>query len=56
MLVDPQDATAIATAINELLGDEDRMRQLGESGKRAVLSKYSWAAEAEKLVALYASL
>jgi glycosyltransferase involved in cell wall biosynthesis len=56
VLVDPQDAAAIATAINELLGDEDRMRQLGESGKRAVLSKYSWAAEADKLVALYASL
>ncbi|MDE1713283.1 glycosyltransferase, partial (plasmid) [Chromobacterium amazonense] len=56
LLVDPQDAAAIAAAINELLGDEERMRQLGESGKRAVLSKYSWAAEADKLVALYASL
>ncbi|VEB45455.1 Capsular glucan synthase [Chromobacterium violaceum] len=56
VLVDPQDAAAIAAAINELLGDEERMRKLGESGKRAVLSKYSWAAEADKLVALYASL
>jgi hypothetical protein len=29
---------------------------LGESGKQAVLSKYSWAAEGEKLVGLYAAL
>jgi glycosyltransferase involved in cell wall biosynthesis len=38
------------------MADEDRMRQLGEAGKQAVLQKYSWAAEGRKLVDLYAQL
>lgn len=56
LLVDPQDPAAIAAAVNELMADEPRMRALGESGKQAVLNKYSWAAEADKLVKLYATL
>jgi len=56
VLVDPQDPHAIAAAINSLMADEDRMRQLGEAGKQAVLQKYSWAAEGRKLVDLYAQL
>ena len=56
VLVDPQDPQAIAAAINSLMADEERMRQLGEAGKQAVLQKYSWAAEGRKLVDLYAQL
>ena len=56
LLVDPRDPAAIAAAVNELMADEPRMRALGESGKQAVLNKYSWAAEADKLVKLYATL
>ena len=56
VLVDPQDPHAIAAAINSLMADEERMYQLGEAGKQAVLKKYSWAAEGRKLVDLYAQL
>ncbi len=56
LLVDPEDAGAVAQAINTLFADETRARAMGEAGRRAVLAKYSWAAEAEKLVALYRTL
>ncbi|CUA84073.1 Glycosyltransferase involved in cell wall bisynthesis [Gulbenkiania indica] len=56
LLVNPEDAPAIAAAINRLLGDESMARQMGEAGRQAVLSRYSWSAEAQKLVALYAQL
>jgi len=56
LLVDPQDPAAIAAAIRELLADEERAHSMGEAGKQAVLNKYSWAAEADKLVRLYTQL
>lgn len=56
VLVDPQDPQAIATAINTLLADEARACAMGEAGRQAVLAKYSWAAEAQTLIALYRSL
>lgn len=56
LLVDPQDPQAIADAIATLLADDARAQAMGEAGKRAVLAKYSWAAEADKLLALYRQL
>jgi hypothetical protein len=56
LLVDPQDPAAIAAAMKTLLADPVNARILGESGKRAVLAKYSWAAEGRKLAALYQTL
>lgn len=56
LLVNPEDPQAIADAIAELLGDDERARLMGLSGKQAVLAKYSWAAEADKLAALYQQL
>ena len=56
VLVDPTDPIAIAVAVNKLMGNEARMRVLGEAGKKAVVSKYSWVTEGEKLVDLYDTL
>jgi hypothetical protein len=56
LLVDPQDPEAIASAIRLLLADDDRARAMGEAGKRAVLARYGWDAEAAKLLALYREL
>ncbi|MBV8046604.1 MAG: glycosyltransferase family 4 protein [Paludibacterium sp.] len=56
LLVDPQDPAAIAAAMNALLADDERAAAMGASGQRAALAKYSWQAEGEKLVALYARL
>lgn len=56
VLVDPEDPKAIAAAIERLLADDDTARAMGESGRRAVQQKYSWAAEGEALVGLYREL
>ncbi|TCP10736.1 hypothetical protein EV683_11914 [Crenobacter luteus] len=56
VLVDPEDPQQIAAALKGLLSDPVRARAMGEAGRRAALAKYSWAAEAQKLVALYRNL
>jgi hypothetical protein len=56
LMVDPQNPAAIAAAIRELLSDDERAAEMGAKGRQAVLNKYSWAAEAEKLKALYQAL
>lgn len=47
---------AHARAMCALLDDPERARALGESGRRVALQKYTWEAEANKLVALYREL
>lgn len=56
VLVDPQDPDAIAAAINRLLADDEQAAAMGASGRRAVMAKYSWTVEGDKLVALYRTL
>jgi glycosyltransferase involved in cell wall biosynthesis len=49
--VPPQDASALAAALGELLANPEQARQLGKAGRRRVCSRYSWdrvAAETEK--------
>ncbi|MFN3944304.1 MAG: glycosyltransferase [Allosphingosinicella sp.] len=56
LLVDPSDAGAVAAAIRTLAADPERRRAYGASGRRAVLERYNWDAEARKLVAMYSEL
>ena len=56
LCVDPLDPAAIAEAIDYVVSHPDEARAMGERGKKAVLEKYNWGAEAAKLVALYKSL
>ena len=56
LCVDPLDPKAIANAIDFMIDNPDRARQMGENGKRAVLGKYNWAAEEKKLISFYQSL
>lgn len=55
LLADPADPDAIAAAIARL-GDADLRARLGEAGRAAVLQRYNWEAEAEKLLAMYSEL
>ncbi len=50
VLVDPDDPAAVAAAINELLANPDRRRQLGAAGRRAVESYYNWDRVARELM------
>ena len=53
ILVDPQDAEAIAQATTYLLDNQEIALQMGQNGHRAVLEHFSWKVEARKLINIY---
>jgi glycosyltransferase involved in cell wall biosynthesis len=53
LLVDPLDSSAIAGAIDWINEHPKEARAMGDRGRAAVLERYNWNREAEKLVALY---
>lgn len=56
ILVDPLNPSEIAEAIRRLLENPDEAQKMGENGRRAVLKKYNWEIEADKLLAFYGNL
>lgn len=54
--VNPRDPEAIANAVVDMLDDPERMCEMGENGRRAVLDRFNWESEAEKLLEFYSSL
>lgn len=51
--VDPENPVHIAKAINLLLNDEEKMRQMSENGLREAKAKYNWRQEEKSLLAFY---
>jgi glycosyltransferase involved in cell wall biosynthesis len=56
LLVPPGDPDALAAAIERLLKDPIRAREMGECGRRAVAEQYSWSTQSERLLSLYAAV
>lgn len=56
LLACPADAASQAAQIAWLLDHPHEARAMGERGRRAVLDRYTWATEGEKLVRLYDEL
>ncbi len=56
LLVPPDQPEAHARALARLLSDPDEARVLGRRGRRAVEARYTWEAEATRLLELYAEL
>jgi glycosyltransferase involved in cell wall biosynthesis len=56
LCVDPLDPKAIATAIDFMINNPERARQMGENGQRAVRERYNWFIEETKLLVFYQSL
>jgi glycosyltransferase involved in cell wall biosynthesis len=54
--VNPLDPKSIAEAIDYLVENPGRAREMGENGRRLVQCKYNWPTEAKKLTSLYARL
>ena len=54
--VDPLNPKAIAAAIDSVAKDPDRARQMGRNGRKAILKKFNWSLEEEKLLNLYENL
>ena len=51
--VNPYDIDAIRNAIQYLIDNPDEARQMGINGRKAVLTKYNWKTQEEKLLSLY---
>jgi|Deesub1362A_J573_1020465.scaffolds.fasta_scaffold05679_5 glycosyltransferase involved in cell wall biosynthesis len=56
LTVNPLDPKEIAAAIEYLIEHPEERRRMGENGRRAVLEKYNWEREAQKLLAVYKRL
>jgi glycosyltransferase involved in cell wall biosynthesis len=56
LFVDPLDPQAIANAIEYILLHPEEAEAMGRRGQAAVLERYNWDYEAEKLVKLYSGL
>jgi len=54
--VDPLKSAEIAQAIDYFMNHPDEARLMGERGRAAVLKKYNWGIEENKLLKLYESL
>jgi glycosyltransferase involved in cell wall biosynthesis len=51
--VNPHNIEQIVSAITYLLDNPDIARQMGENGRNAVMKKYNWDTEEQKLLAFY---
>jgi glycosyltransferase involved in cell wall biosynthesis len=56
LCVDPSSPTAVADAIEFLLEDRQRAAEMGHNGRNAVLTRYNWTTEFQKLTGFYAEL
>jgi len=56
LLVDPLDVKAIAEAIQWMLEHPDQAEEMGKRGQKAIMEKYNWTIEEEKLLGLYKGL
>jgi hypothetical protein len=56
LCVDPNSPDAIAGAIRILLDEPREAERMGRAGRQAVLKRYNWPVEAQKLIALYKAL
>ncbi|MBI2505764.1 MAG: glycosyltransferase family 4 protein [Candidatus Latescibacteria bacterium] len=54
--LDPLDLDAVEQALRRLLGDADLRQEMGRRGRAAVLEKYNWEKEGERLVEFYQAL
>ena len=56
LCVDPEDPHAIADAIRWVIEHPEEARQMGLRGRAAVLDRYDWKGQAERLLAFYAQV
>lgn len=56
LVVDTTDPAAIASALDRLAGDPEERERLGRNGRAAVLERYNWAPEGDRLIEMYDEL
>ncbi len=56
LLVKTQDADSLAEALDYLLRNPERAREIGENGRKKVLGNYTWKRNAELYIEIYKSI
>lgn len=56
LLVPPRDECALAAALRDLLGNPARARAMGERGRTELATRYTWSANARRMVEIFSSL
>jgi len=56
VLVDPLDVPGIARAIERLIANPVEAEEMGKRGREAIVDRFNWANEEQKLLSFYASL
>ena len=51
--VNPYSAIEIKNAINEIIENPEKAKEMGDNGRKIAFDKYNWDNEGEKLVKLY---
>ena len=54
--VAPNNPQEVATAVQKLLADPELALRFGQNGRKAIIEKYNWDAEAKKLQDVYEKL
>lgn len=54
--VNPEDPDEIASTIEQLLGDQEKMKLMSERATKKVKEEFNWEAESEKLIELYSRI
>ena len=56
LCANPLDPKEIANAINYIISNPIEAEQMGQNGKNAILTKYNWRIEEQKLYEVYEEL
>jgi starch synthase len=56
LLVPPDDPSALASALNSLLGNPGRASAMGRAGRTRAVTEFSWQAVAARTAVLYSEL
>jgi glycosyltransferase involved in cell wall biosynthesis len=56
LCIDPEDKTALKRSVTFLLENKEKAKEMGDKGRQAVLEKYNWSIEEEKLWKAYKCL
>lgn len=54
--VEPENVPELAVAVKTIIDDADKTAQMGTNGRNAVLERFNWDKEEEKLINLYSKL
>ena len=51
--IDPFDVDRIVNVINDLLVNPEKVKQMGENGRQAVMKNFTWECESKTLIDFY---